>query len=171
MDSMDAYLDWLIPKIRPLGEDLHEQKHYVNRPWLEFQDNDRFHDVVLHFFNEGGEYLHSVNGDVSMGQWRIMEGSNKLLIDHKDKNTEAELFDLAYMDKNFFILKKHGFQPSRGKHSTYFVLAHEPLTKNLEWRDLMELMYNTYRSNNQFYFIVALIVLLSIALILMLSVG
>lgn len=168
---MDAYLDWLIPKIRPIGEDLHEQKHYINRPWLEFQDNDRFHDIVLHFFNEEGEYLHVVNGDVSTGQWRIMEGSNKLLIDHKDRNSEAELFDLAYMDKNFFILKKHGYQSNRSKHSKYFVLAHEPLTKNLEWRDLMELMYNTYRSNNQFYFIVSLIVLLSIALILLLSVG
>lgn len=47
--SMDEYLDFLIPKVRPWGEDLREEKHYVNRAWLEFQDDDQFHDIVLHF--------------------------------------------------------------------------------------------------------------------------
>jgi hypothetical protein len=164
--SMDEYLDFLIPKVRPWGEDLREEKHYVNRAWLEFQDDDQFHDIVLHFFNEEGEYLRSENGDVSAGHWRYLESANKFLIDHGD----TELYDLAYMDKNFFILKKHGEQERFGK-AKYFVLAHEPLAKKLEWRDLMDLLYNTFRSNNQFYFVLALIVLFVVALILILSVG
>ena len=122
--SMDEYLDFLIPKVRPWGEDLREEKHYVNRAWLEFQDDDQFHDIVLHFFNEEGEYLRSENGDVSTGHWRYLESANKFLIDHGD----TELYDLAYMDKNFFILKKHGEQERFGK-AKYFVLAHEPLAK------------------------------------------
>lgn len=166
--SMNEYLDWLIPQIRPLGEDLYEEKHYVGRPWLEFQDNDFFHDTVLHFFNEGGEYLYSVNGNVSIGHWRVLDGTNKVLIDNKERSAEAELYDLAYMDRNFFVLKKHG-GAQHGRGSSYFVMANEGISRKLEWRDLMELMYSQYRSNNQFYFVLSVGVLLVIALIILLS--
>lgn len=166
LDDMEAYLDFILPKIRPLGEDLYEESHYVNKPWLEFQDNDAFTEIVLHFFNPEGEYLRSVNGDVSSGHWRYLESSNKMLIDHK----ETQLFDLAYMDKNFFILRKHGEQ-SRLRRAKYFVMANEGVSKNLEWRDLMELLYESYRNNNRFYFMLTVIVLVIIAIIMVLSVG
>lgn len=166
LDTMDAYLDFILPKIRHLGEDLYEESYYVNKPWLEFQDSDRFMDVVLHFFNPDGEYLRSVNGDVESGRWRYLESSNKLLIEHKD----AQLFDLAYMDRNFFILRKHGEQERHGK-AKYFVLAQEGIARRLEWKDVMALLYDSYRSNNRFYFTLTLIVLLVIATIMMMSVG
>ncbi len=166
LDDMEAYLDFILPRIRPLGEDLYEESHYVNKPWLEFQDNDSFTDVVLHFFNPEGEYLRSVNGDVSAGQWRYLESSNKMLIEHR----ETQLFDLAYMDKNFFILRKHGEQSRLGK-AKYFVMAHEAVASRLEWRDLMELLYESYRSNNRFYFMLTVIVLIAIATVMIFSVG
>jgi hypothetical protein len=166
LDSMDEYLDFILPKIRHLGEDLYEEAHYVSRPWLEFQDKDSFKDVVLHFFNPEGEYLVSVNGDVESGRWRYLESSNKFLIEHKD----AHLFDLAYMDRNFFILRKHG-EPERFGKAKYFVLAHEGIAKRLEWKDVMALLYDSYRSNNRFYFILTLIVLFLIATIMVWSVG
>ncbi|MEY4133892.1 MAG: hypothetical protein RL386_242 [Bacteroidota bacterium] len=165
LDSMDAYLDFILPKIRHLGEDLYEESHYVSKPWLEFQDNDHFKEVVLHFFNPEGEYLVSVNGDVESGRWRYLESSNKFLIEHKD----THLFDLAYMDRNFFILRKHGEQERFGK-AKYFVLAHEGIAKHLEWKDVMALLYDSYRSNNRFYFTLTLIVLFVIATIMVLSV-
>jgi len=166
LDDMEAYLDFILPRIRPYGEDLYEESHYINKPWLEFQDNDSFTDITLHFFNPEGEYLRSVNGDVSAGQWRYLETSNKLLIEHK----ETQLFDLAYMDKNFFVLRKHGEQERFGK-AKYFVLAHEAVAKRLEWRDLMELLYESYRSNNRFYFVLTLVVMIALATILVLSVS
>ncbi len=165
-DDMDSYLDYIIPRIRPLGEDLYEESHYVNKPWLEFQDSDTFTDVILHFFNPEGEYLRSVNGDVTAGQWRYLESSNKMLLEHK----ENQLFDLAYMDRNFFILRKHG-EPERLGKAKYFMLAHEAIAKRLEWRDLMELLYASYRSNNRFYVMLTLIVLFIIAIIMVLSVS
>ena len=120
----------------------------------------------MHFFNKEGEYLRSVNGNVTAGSWRLMETSNKLLLEHE----ENELFDLAFSDKNFFVLKKHGDQARMGQPK-YFVMVHEPLGRKLEWRDAMELMYNTYRSNNSFYFTLAAIVLVIIAIVLIYSLG
>ena len=109
-----------------------------------------------------------MKGDVSAGHWRIQDPPNKFLLEHKERDSEAELFDLAYMDKDFFILKKHG-DHVHSNRAKYFVLAHEPLAKGREWIELMELLYDTYRSNNQVYLFVTAIVLLSIVLILLLS--
>lgn len=164
-DSLTKYLDMLIPVVKPWGEDLREGV-FLSRGWLEFSDDDNFHDVILHFFNKEGEYLRSVNGNVTAGSWRLMETPNKLLLEHD----ENELFDLAFSDKNFFILKKHGDQARLGQPK-YFVMVHEPLGRKLEWRDAMELLYNTYRSNNSFYFTLAAIVLVIIAIVLIYSLG
>lgn len=165
-DSLDRYLDQLIPIVRHLGEDFREEQFYRDKPWLEFRDDDDFHDAVLHFFNDENEYLHSVNGDVTAGQWRYLERPGKFLI--TDSKGETELFDLAFLDSQFFILKKHGDHEREGDRK-YFMMIHEPVGKRLEWRDSMELLFNKYRNNNSFYLSMIVIVFLIAAIILVLS--
>ena len=165
-ESMDGYLDKLIPIVRPWGEDLREDNFYLNKPWMELRDEVTFHDAVLHFFNEGGEYLKSVNGDVTSGSWRYMPKANKLILE--DGIGEGELYELAFMDGQFFVLKKHGNQTRLG-HRKYFVMVHESIGRRMEWRDTMELLFNKYRNNNNFYLMVAVIIMLIIAIVLVLS--
>ena len=161
--TQTEYLDQIIPIVRPWGEDLYEADTYENRPWLEVSDNDNFHDIVLHFFNSGGEYLRSVEGNVGSGSWRFMEEANKLLLEYKGK---TELYDLAFLNRTFFILKKHGNSHRRGDRK-YFMMIFEPVGRNLEWRDSMELLFNNYRTNNswfQYSIIVVLVVIIIIVL-------
>lgn len=165
-ETMDGYLDQLIPIVRSWGEDLWEEKFYVDKPWLEVRDDEHFHHAVLHFFNEGGEYLKSVDGDVTAGSWRYMPNSNKLIIE--SGMGDAELFDLAFMDAQFFVLQKHGNQERLGERK-YFVMVFEPIARRLEWRDAMLFLFNKYRNNNSFYITVAVIILLIIAIIFTLS--
>lgn len=160
-ETMDDYLDELLPSMRAIGEDLREDHFYLNRPWLEFRDDEKFHDTILHFFHEGGEYLKSVNGDVSKGGWRYLESSNKMLI-------EDELYDLGYLDGEFFVLAKHGDQ-KRLKKRKYFVMVHEPVGKKLEWRDVVEKMYSKYRGSNNIYYLLAFVAVLIIILVVVLS--
>ncbi|MCB0552349.1 MAG: hypothetical protein KDD02_02270 [Phaeodactylibacter sp.] len=164
-ETMDEYLDVILKAARPLSEDLREHKFYMNKPWLEFRDDEHFHDAVLHFFNEDHEYLRSINGDVEQGSWRYLESSNKMLISLGD---ESELYDLAFLDPEFFILSKHGDQ-QRLKKAKYFVMLFEPVGRRLEWRDAMEKLFNKYRNNNSFYLTLVVVVLLIIVLVAMLS--
>lgn len=164
-ETMDDYLDEILRVARPLSEDLREIRFYINKPWLEFRDDEHFHDAVLHYFNDEGEYLHSVNGDVSQGSWRYLEPSNKMLI---TLGNDSELYDLAFLDTEFFILSKHGDQ-QRLKKAKYTVMLFEPVGRRLEWRDAMEKLFDKYRNNNTFYLILALVVLLIIAVAVMLS--
>lgn len=161
--TLDLTLKKILPAVGPWSEDLREDKFYLNKPWLEFRDDDNFHAVILHFFNEDNEYLRSVDGDVSSGTWRYLEKSNKLLLSGRNK-AEAELFDLAFLDNDFFILAKHGDQ-QRHQSPDYFVMIHEPLGKKLVWSEAMEVLASKADNSVTFYVMVTIIILLLIAII------
>ncbi len=164
--SLDGYLDEIIPSIRPWSEDLREEKFFLNKAWLEVRDDEGFSRSILHFFNAGGEYLRSVDGDIYEGSWRYMPAANKMLI--AAGNGDGELYNLAFLDGMYFILSKHGNQQRLGKRK-YLVLVYEPLGARLQWRDLMYRLVNQYRDNNNFYLILGVVVLLVIAIIVALS--
>lgn len=164
--NMTEYLNVILPEIRQWSEDLREEEFWLERGWMEMRDQDDFHEAVLHFFNQKGEYMQSVDGNVSKGKWRYIEASNKLLLERGGGNTgKSELFDLAYLDEYFFILRKHGDQTRKG-NAKYFVMAYEPIAASLEWRDAMELLFNKYRESSSFYknvlIVVAIIAFLAV---------
>ena len=165
---MTEYLDMLLPAVRKWGEDLREEEFYVGQAWLEIRDDETFNAAVLHFFNDGGEYLKSVNGNFSVGSWRYLEDSNKMLL--SERGAGGELYDLAFMDGQFFILTKHG-DPHKKNRNKYFVMVAENRGKGLEWRDVIDLIYDKYRNTSSYYFTIALIILVIIAIIMVLSLG
>lgn len=163
-DTLDGYLDKLLPIVRSWSEDLWEEKFYLQRPWMEKKDDDRFHKTVLHFFNPDGEYLKSTDGDISAGSWRYLRGGNKFLI--ADEGSDGELYDLAFLDGQFFILKKHGDQGRLGNRK-YFVLVTESLGR-YEWRDLMEMLFRKSQSNVSFYILIAIGVVIALGMLVLL---
>ncbi len=170
MDTMDEYLDLIIPLVSPWGEDLYEEEYYLDVRWLEVRDDDSFHESVLHIFRPENEYLISIDGNIHTGIWRKLENSNTLIIDHTSGSTvvKSELYDLAFLNKDFFILRKHGDQKRKG-FKKYFVLGRENYIYDLEWRDIVELMFNRYRNNRQWIFFVVFIVIV-IAIVVFFSV-
>lgn len=166
-ETMDEYLDFIIPLVRPWGEDLYEQEYYLNTRWLEIRDDDNFHESVLHIFQEEDQYMLSIDGNISRGAWRILPKSNTLILEQAD-GVQSELFDLAFMNADFFILRKHGNQARKG-NKKYFIMGRENIVRGLEWRDTMELFFNQYRGNSQFIVIVAIVVLL-VAILMVFSI-
>lgn len=172
--SMDEMLDKIIPLIRPWSEDLRELSNYLGRHWIELQDDETFHELVMHIFNDEGEYLKSTDGELKLGRWRYM--GNKLAFGPRvavtDDDTDVEegagqVFELAFLDKDFFILRRFG--NPRKFERRYFVLVIEPIARKVEWREAMEFLYNKYRNNNSFYITITFIVLLIVMIVLLLS--
>ncbi len=164
LDTMDEYLDLIIPLIRPWSEDLYEEEYFLETRWLEVRDDDNFHELVLHIFREESEYLNSIDGNIHKGKWRTLEKSNTLIIEQTAGNTivKSELYDLAFLNGNFFILRKHGDQQRKG-FKKYFVMGREGYIRDLEWRDVMEAMFNQYRNNRRWiFFVVAFVALVAI---------
>ena len=158
---MRGYLkEIVLPNVRAWSEDLYEQEFYVDRPWMEIRDEENFHDTILHFFLPKGKYMQSVNGNIRNGQWNFMESANKLVI---NIGKGASLYDLAYLDRNFFILQKHG-------NNYFFVMGYEPVVKNLQWRDAMELLFNQHRQNSSNFTLIAVVAIVIIGILIALSV-
>ena len=169
-ESMDEYLDEIIPNVKPWSEDLREEEFYLDTRWLEIKDDDDFLETVLHIFRREEDnflYLLSIDGNITKGEWKRLDKSNTLIIELTTESgtvVKSELYDLAFLNKDFFILKKHGDQQRKGKRK-YVVLCRESIVKDLEWRDIMEKLFNNYRNNSQFLFFMAVIVLIVIAVL------
>ncbi len=172
-ETIDEYIDFIIPKIYYLGEDLDEMENYTNKPWLQITDNYDDNDVVLHIFkpkiepNDRGSdtaYLRSVNGNLSQGSWNYLPDTNQLMINHGGR---YELYNLAFLNENFFILVKHGnvYESTQAHNGQkYFFMVREKLAKKrldvFKWQhdsnfktyylqpiEMIEELYNVRRFN------------------------
>lgn len=163
-DSLEEALDAILPKIRPWSEDLSEEDFFVGKPWMEIRDDDNFHSAILYFFNPGGEYMFTIDGNVRGNSWRMMEdGSNRIILPDGKGNV---LFDLAYLDNDFFILKRHGYNHDK----KYFVLGSESVVKKLQWNDVVDLLASKYQETSSSYVgLVVAIVVVVIAIFIMFS--
>ncbi|MEO6038282.1 MAG: hypothetical protein ABIQ93_07715 [Saprospiraceae bacterium] len=148
LGTMDGYLDFIIPQVKPYGEDLREGEYWLSKRWKEIRDEETFHEAVLHIFNPGGEYLLAVDGNVLKGSWRQVGEINSLLLEIGGR---TELFDLRFLNAEFLILTKHGDQ-GRKNQRCYFCLVQEHVARGAmgeaDWRNIMEKLYNVWRENS-----------------------
>jgi hypothetical protein len=172
-ESLQKYLDIILPQVRQWSEDLREERFYLGESWYEFRDDDTFHDHVLHFFNDDGEYMRSENGDVSNGSWKLVGASNRMIIDYET----TEMYDLVFMNENFLILQKLGDQVRLGKDKYFFMVnekmfrAFKKKTKRaLEWPDAMQLLYRVKYDHSQFYQTLTIMVLVIVIIVLIYSI-
>lgn len=157
-------IGFLMRYLRPYSEGLVDYEFYLKKRWMEVRDDVEFQEAVLHVFKEQGEYLHIIDGDVTKGSWE--HDLRGIILQFAG---EHELFELVFLNENFFILKKHGNHDSKGYKSPYLFLASEKLAKNAEWPELLAIMYEFYKSNSNYKAIV-FVVLLLILVIALLSV-
>ncbi len=146
--TMDDYVEFIVPKVQPWSEDLREEKFYISKRWKEVRDTDTYHETVLHMFMPGGEYMVVVDGDITKGVWRYLAENNTFIVDYAGK---SQLFDLSFLNADFFILQKNGDQTRKGRQK-YYVYADEAMLmkKKLDWRAAMEELYNIYRNTSRF---------------------
>ena len=161
-NSMDDYLDNILPLIRPWSEDLYEEEYYLNTRWLEVRDDENFHESILHIFRPKGEYMIVRDGDINNARWKTLPNSNTLIL---EAGNRSELYDLAFLNGDFFVLRKHGDQARKGMRK-YFVMGRERAVARLDWRDMMEMMFNLYRSNSNVIVYVAVLVVIVAAIII-----
>jgi hypothetical protein len=161
--GLDELLGKVLPVVRKYSEDLRETEYYLDKHWIEVRDEEDFHEVILHIFGEGGEYIRSVDGEINSGDWRYL--GNKLVFG--PGGSEGQVYELVFLDDDFFILQKHGNY--RKFRRRYLVLVREPLAKNLEWHQLVEYLFDRYRNSNSFFITVVILLLLIVTLVLLLS--
>lgn len=169
-ETMEEYLDYILPKVGGLSKNLNSTEVFTQgKYWLEISDADDAHESILHMFDpseapeetggSSGEstYMYSIDGNMMKGVWARMGGGTILI-----KGLKYEMYELAFLNSDFFVLKKHGnhkgpkylFLASENKISRqyewYDALGRRRDHVKLEWRDIMELLFDSYRYNMVF---------------------
>jgi len=157
--TLDDCIGSVLPKVRPFSEDLREEEYWLGKRWLEVTDSHDPSGAILHIFLEEGEYLHSLEGNITKGMWRTLDGTNTLILELPGMMGD-ELYDLVFLDSTFFILKKHGDHYPR-----FRVFGVERAVRNLEWRECMDLLFNRYRNNPYFIWVLAIIMVIATILL------
>lgn len=165
LESLDAYVQYIVPKIRAWGEDLDEEHFFLDTKWRELRSQDSFQDVVIHIFREGREYMRSINGDIKRGSWEVIEGENNMILDSRDG---TELYELVFLNPHFFILKKHGGK-RRPDKPLYFVMGNENTVGRLTWREYAEALDQVFEKNNTAVWIIGGVIIALVALFILLS--
>lgn len=160
-ESLESALDNVLKEVRPWSEDLEDEdgNFFVNRQWMEIRDDENFHDIVLYIFEETGGITKIINDQAGGGSWSFIANGKFLM-----GNT---VYELAFLDAEYFILEKHG-NPDLIE-DRYFVLVSENIAKRMEWHDAIELLHNKYKNDNNYTNAIAVIVVLVIILAFLLS--
>ena len=164
-ESLDDYIEFILPKIYYLGRDLSDTTVYTDTPWLEIREDAEFHEHIVHIFkpfgspmeikakseDDGPDYIRFINGIGSKGKWQYIEEGNMLIIKHaavtpfNQGMSEFTSFHLKFLNSEFLILERSG-RILKGEKK-YMLMAREELAKFMEWRETIDLMYNPYRYN------------------------
>jgi len=146
-DRFHEELTSLVSDIHPYSEDLFEKEYFLEKKWLQISDRD--HQTRLHIFRGNGDYLESVDGNVFMGNWSILENSNTIIFEKPGmgQRSEKRLYELAFLNEDFFILKKHGNRS--GFENQFLLLGREAIVRNLNWEEVVDLIYTRYKNNKK----------------------
>ena len=173
LETMEEYLDFILTKVGKLSTNLNNSEVFTEgKYWMEIRDEDEAHETILHMFappeDEGGssKYMYSIDGNMLEGSWSLMGGGTILI-----NALNHELFDLVFLNPDFLILQKHGNhggakylllaseEKVSKQYEWYDVLGRRRDQVKLEWRDIMELLFDIHRYNQVFvFFIVGAIV-------------
>ncbi|MBT8220787.1 MAG: hypothetical protein KJP00_13240 [Bacteroidia bacterium] len=157
LDDLYEELGRILAEIRPWSEDLYESEYYFEKRWLEVRNSNEA--IILHIFRSDGEYLESTNGNILTGKWSILENSNTMILECPTISGKAEktLYDLSFLNKDFFILKKHG------THKSFLVLGRDQLVSGMNLEEVIDLISAQY-SNNKSWIKVLFVIVLVVAL-------
>lgn len=162
-DSMEQMIDNVLPVVRKFSEPSFEDEDasLYRVEWVKMSDRPGDTVVSLYRFQEGGE-IRIANDGVMEAKAFEAEGKRIIIGDSIYRN--SLLYELAFMDNDFLILKRHGNEANMT--NKYLFYCRESIGTRLTWNEALEKMVDKYR-NSQFPLIfVAIIVTILIAAML-----
>lgn len=117
---MKRYLQELTQKLSQFSKKLDDTTLFIGKPWVLIDPELKYHKYI---FKNDGKLIMSLNGQVQIGTWEYITGTNSILIDRiKDKI----LLTQSFFDEAVMVLKFDGL------NSDFFVLANETIIPDLD---------------------------------------
>lgn len=147
-ESMEVMIDSLLPVVGRFSDPslMDEDAPIYKVDWVKMSDIPGVKVVSLHtFMANSGEVRISNDGKMDAMSFKVL--SAKRVIVGQSVHREAVLYELAFMDNDFLILKRHGNEANFPRNTKYLFYCREAIGTRLEWNEALEQMGDKYRNN------------------------
>lgn len=156
-ETMEQTIDEYLPAVKRFSEsDLDDENSPLyNRDWIKMSDKPGMTTISMHTFIRGSNEIRIANDGVMDGLvFRVL--TSKRIIIGQSMHRDAKLYELAFLDNDFFILKQHGNEANfRG--GKYLFYCREGIGDKLTWNQALEKMVDRYRNNEFPWVLIAVI--------------
>jgi hypothetical protein len=126
---MIEYINNIIPRLKQFSQDLDKMEVFTDVPWVMIDENLNQQKYI---FKRNGDFIMSLNGQVTIGRWEYLSKAKSLLI---DRIQDKILLNQNFIDPAVMVLKKDGTQ------NEHFVLANEMIIPNLDIKGYLKKIY------------------------------
>ena len=155
--SMEEMIDNLLPVVgRYSDASLADENAAIYKvDWVKMTDVPGVKVVSLHtFMANSGEVRIANDGKMDAMSFKVLNA--KRVIVGQSIHREAYLYELAFMDNDFLILKRHGNE-ANFQSGKYLFYCREAIGTRLEWHEALEQIADKYRNNNFPWWIVVMV--------------
>jgi len=131
---MIQYINDLIPRLKQFSENLDKKELFIEIPWVIVDNNLNQQKFI---FRRNGDFVMSLNGQVTIGKWEYLSAARSLLI---DRIQDKILLNQNFIDPAVMVLKMDGLKDEN------LILANEILLPDLNVADYLQKLF--YQKNN-----------------------
>ena len=165
--SMHEMIEEVLPAVRRFSEpalDADDSPLFRNN-WVRMTDNVGDNVVHLHTFQSNGNIRVANDGELDSYVYELV--NSKRIIIGESLHRGSFLYELAFMDNDFLILKRHGNDANF--ENKYLFYAVEHIGTRLTWDEALEKIVAKYRNSEMPWGLVVVVLLVMVALLLYFS--
>lgn len=133
---MKTYLLDILNKYNRFSENLDVKTILCNKSWLVFNDTG---NKELYIFQENGNLIASVNGNVHNGNWQYISANKSIILSFKE---QSYMLHPSFFDKTIFALQQDGT-------NKYAFMIDEKQSQSFQPKSLTELNSYFEKINSQ----------------------
>ena len=163
--SMEQMIDEILPVVKKFSEnsleDNGEDGLLFKVNWVKMSDQPGYTVVSLHAFQPGGEIRITDDGAMDVSSFKILGAKRIIIGDSMYRN--SFLYELAFLDNDFLIFKRHGNEANI--QDKYLFYCSEPIGSRLTWDEALEKLVGKYRDNQMPWLLILFVLIIVIAVI------
>jgi len=164
--SLEEMIDQVIPAVKKFSEPNlgGENSPLTKVNWVKMSDRPGDTVLRLYAFSPTGEISIATDGEMSSLSYDVDENNPRRIIIGQSRYRDSILYELAFMDNDFLILKQHGNTANIKKKYLFF--CSEPIGSRLTWDEALEKLFGKYRDNEMPWLFILIVLVIVIGVVL-----
>lgn len=169
--TLESMLNEVLPVVQSFGETRFEEDGPLTQiNWVRMTDMVGDTTLRLYRFQPGSSEIQIANdGDMDSLSYSILPDNRRRIIIGQSLYRDSVLYELAFLDNDFLILKRHGNLANVDERRRYLLFCSEPLGTRLTWDEALEKLVAKYRNSAMPWQWIIVILLLGLAAVVYLT--